>query len=143
MPAWAPFSPWMPRIDRWFACPALHPLFSAAELNGEYVANTPAETTGSLFMHFIRGEEVRHSFGASDATGPYDVFRSLRIVAARPDGIIATARRVDYTVEMWDSSGSRLAELHHEARLNEVEVRQVPYNLTDHHRGLHGRRTDA
>ena len=36
-----------------------------------------------------------------------------------------------------------LAELHHEARLNEVEVRQVPYNLTDHHRGLHGRRTDA
>ncbi len=107
-------------------------LFSAAELDGGYVANTPAEVTGSPFLHIIRGEEILHSFGASDATGPYDVFRSLRIVAARPDGVIATARRVEYAVEMWDASGTRLVELHREVPLNEVEVRQVPYNLTDH-----------
>jgi hypothetical protein len=107
-------------------------LFSAAELNGGYVANTPAEVTGSPFLHIIRGEEILHSFGASDATGPYDAFRSLRIVAARPDGVIATARRVEYAVEMWDTGGTRLVELHREAPLNEVEVRQVPYNLTDH-----------
>lgn len=107
-------------------------LFSAAELNGGYVANTPAEVTGSPFLHIIRGEEILHSFGASDATGPYDAFRSLRIVAARPDGVIATARRVEYAVEMWDAGGTRLVELHREAPLNEVEVRQVPYNLTDH-----------
>ena len=107
-------------------------LFSAAELNGGYVANTPAEVTGSPFLHIIRGEEILHSFGASDATGPHDAFRSLRIVAARPDGVIATARRVEYAVEMWDAGGTRLVELHREAPLNEVEVRQVPYNLTDH-----------
>ena len=88
--------------------------------------------TGLPFLHIIRGEEVVRSFGMSDATGPHDAFRSLRILAARSDGVIAAARRVAYTVEMWDSSGSRLVELHHEASLNEVEVRQVPYNLTDH-----------
>ena len=107
-------------------------LFSAAPLNGGYVANSPAETSGSSFLHIIRGEEVVRSFGRSDATGPHDAFRSLRIVAARPDGVIATAQRVAYTVEIWDSSGSRLVDLHHEVSLNEVEVRQVPYNLTDH-----------
>ena len=107
-------------------------LFSAAALNGGYVANTAAEMTGLPFLHIIRGEEVVRSFGVSDATGPHDAFRSLRILAAKSDGVVATARRVAYTVEMWDSSGSRLVELHHEASLNEVEVRQVPYNLTDH-----------
>lgn len=107
-------------------------LFSAAPLNGGYVANTPAEVTGSPFLHIIRGEEVVHSFGASDATSPSDVFRSLRILASGPDGVSASARRTDYAVEVWDAGGSRLVELRHEAPLNEVEVRQVPYNLTDH-----------
>ena len=107
-------------------------LFSAAALNGGYVTNIAAELTGLPFLHLIRGEEVVRSFGMSDATGPHDAFRSLRILAARSDGVIAAARRIAYTIEVWDSSGSRLVEFHHEVGLNEVEVRQVPYNLTDH-----------
>jgi len=106
-------------------------LFSAAALNRGYVANTAAEMTGSPFLHIIRGDEVVRSFGASDATGPQDAMRSLRILAARSDGVVAAAQRFAYMVEMWDSSGSRLVEFHHEASLNEVEIKQVPYNLTD------------
>ena len=107
-------------------------LFSVAALDGGHVANTAADITGSPFLHIVRGEEVVRSFGMSDATGPYDAFRSLRVLSARSDGVIAAARRHNYAVEMWDSGGSRLVELHHEERLNEAEVRQVPYNLTDH-----------
>ena len=111
-------------------------LTSAAALNGDYVVNawvTTAEMIG-LPLHIIRGEEVVRSFGMSDATGPHDAMRSIRILAARSDGVIAAARRFAYTVEMWDSSGSRLVEFHHEVSLNEVEVKQVPYNLTDNPR---------
>ena len=109
-------------------------LFSAAALNGDYIANavvTSAEMI-RLPLHLIRGEEVVRSFGMSDATGPHDAMRSLRILAARSDGVIAAAQRFAYTVEVWDSRGSRLVEFHHEVSLNEVEVKQVPYNLTDH-----------
>ena len=109
-------------------------LYSVAAMNGDYVVNSWVTSPEGirLPLHLIRGEEVVRSFGMSDATGPLDAFRSLRVVAARSDGVIAAAQRFDYAVEMWDSTGSRLVELHHEVRLNEVEVRQVPYNLTDH-----------
>ena len=117
--------------------PARFPsLNSVAALNGDYVVNAWVLSPEGirLPLHVIRGQEVVRSFGVSDATDPYDVWRSLRILAARSDGVIAAARRFDYAVEMWDSSGSRLVELHHEASLNEVEVRQAPFNLTDHPR---------
>lgn len=117
------------RVPRQFAS-----LYSAAALHGDYVVNawvTSAETIGSP-LHIIRGEEVVRSFGLSDATGPLDAFRSLRVVAARSDGVIAAAQRFDYSVEMWDSSGSRLVEFHHDVDLNAIEVKQAPYNLTDH-----------
>ena len=109
-------------------------LYSVAALNGDYVVNSWVTSPEGIRLpvHLIRGEEVVRSFGMSDATGPFDAFRSLRIVAARSDGVIAAAQRFDYAVEMWDSSGSRLVDLHHEERLNEVEVRQGRYNLTDH-----------
>ena len=115
--------------------PARFPSFnSVAALNGDYVANAWVLSPEGirLPLHVIRGQEVVSSFGVSDATDPYDVWRSLRILAARPDGVIAAAERFAYTVEVWDSGGSRLVDLHHEVTLNEVEVKQAPYNLSDH-----------
>ena len=111
--------------------PSIH---SVAALNGGYVLNSWVTSPEGIRvpLHIIRGEEVVHSFGVSDATDPYDAFRSLQMVAARPDGIIAAAQRFAYSVEMWDSGGSRLVDLHHEESLNEAEVRPAPYNLTDH-----------
>ena len=109
-------------------------LYSVAALNGDYVVNAWVLSPEGirLPLHVIRGQEVVRSFGVSDATDPYDVWRSLRILAARSDGVIAAAERFAYTVEVWDSDGSRLVDLHHEVSLNEVEVRQAPFNLTDH-----------
>lgn len=110
------------------------PASNATALNGGYVVNawvTSPDGLGSP-LHVIRGEEVVRSFGMSDATGPQDAMRSLRKLATGSDGVIAAAPRFDYSIEMWDSSGSLLAELRHEESLNEVEVRQVAYNLTDH-----------
>lgn len=109
-------------------------VYSVADLNGDYVLNAWVMSPEGIRvpLHLVRGEEVVRSFGVSDATDPYDAFRSLRLVAARPDGVIAAARRFDYSIEVWDSGVSRLVDLHHEASLNEFEVRPVPYNLTDH-----------
>ncbi len=109
-------------------------LYNAAALNQDYIVNawiSSADMIG-LPLHIIRGEEIVRSFGLSDATGPLDAFRSLRLVAARPDGVIAAAKRFDYSVEIWDTRGNRLVEFQHETDLNEVEVKQAPYNLTDH-----------
>ena len=69
-------------------------LHSAAALNQDYVVNawiSSADMIG-LPLHIIRGEEIVRSFGLSDATGPLDAFRSLRLVAARPGGVIAAAK---------------------------------------------------
>ena len=108
--------------------------YSTAALAGGYVVNSWVTSAGmiGLPLHIIRGDKVVRSFGLSDATGPLDAFRSLRVVAARSDGIIAAASRFAYSVEVWDSSGSRLVDFHHEISLNDVEVKQAPYNLTDH-----------
>jgi hypothetical protein len=110
------------------------PASNATALNGGYVVNAWIRSPDGLGspLHVIRSEEVVRSFGMSDATGPQDEMRSLRKLAARSDGVIAAAPRFDYSIEMWDSGGSLLVELRHEERLNEVEVRQVAYNLTDH-----------
>lgn len=109
-------------------------LYSVAALNGDYVLNSWVLSPEGIRvpLHIIRGEQVLRSFGVSDATDPYDAFRSLRLVAARSDGVIAAAHRFDYSVEIWDNRGGRLVDLHHEESLNEAEVRPVPYNLTDH-----------
>lgn len=86
-------------------------------------SRTPTLT--GVYAFWIRGTPAR-------ALSTQTSFRSLRLVAARSDGVIAAAHRFDYSVEIWDNRGGRLVDLHHEESLNEAEVRPVPYNLTDH-----------
>jgi hypothetical protein len=115
----------------------LHPvgiINHAAPLPGHaYVVNawiTSAERLGSP-LHVLQGREITRSFGASEATGPLDAFKSLRLIASSPsDGTVFTSKRFTYEIEVWSSDGRRIAGFVGPT-LNTHEVRQTFYNRTD------------
>jgi hypothetical protein len=103
-----------------------------AELpDDKYVVNAWAMTPEQIQvpLHTLDGSAAVHSFGSSDATGPLDAMKSLRLLAAKGDRIL-TAKRFNYELELWDSTGTLLASLHG-PRLNTNEVKQGFYNRTD------------
>lgn len=113
--------------------PAIGFMYNVAALADGYVVNAWAATADmiGLPLHIVRDGQVIRSFGATEATGPLDAFRSIRILATDGAGTIASAQRFAYSVEVWNASGDRLYEFRHERALNRHEVRQALYNVTD------------
>lgn len=98
-----------------------------------YVVNmwVPTPEGIGLPLHVIRNGRIERSFGADlSSTTRHNPFTSLRIVATDEDGHVFSAKRFDYEIEVWTSSGRKILSLTGPA-LNSHEVQWAPYNLQE------------